>query len=96
MDATTRSSLEVAEDVITEPLHDIHVRVRSRHALLHAPQINSATRSRHAKLGRKTYRQSPAARRDSLEEIDRRVLALPRVLTPTPRRRLCERAPDPF
>ena len=41
VDTTTRGSLEVAEDVVAKPLHNIHVRVRSRHASLHAPQIHS-------------------------------------------------------
>jgi hypothetical protein len=44
----------------------------------------------------KTYRQHPAARRDSLEEIHRRVLILPPILSITRRRRLRKRASYPL
>lgn len=45
-DPVACGSMEVAKDIVAEPLHGIHVRIRSRHALL-ATQIQSAKRSEH-------------------------------------------------
>ena len=93
MHATARCSLEIAKDIIAEPLYDVHVRIRSGDALLHA-QIQSARAVKNQR--QMTYRQRPTARRDSLEKVHRRILTLPRILATTCRRGLSERAPDPL
>jgi hypothetical protein len=87
-------SLEVAKILIAEPLPDIPVRVCRSHAyhicrFIQLPGLNNAEPE-------KTYRQLPAARRDSLEEIRRRVLILPPIISITRRRRLRKRASYPL
>ena len=94
MDTAARGSLEFAKDVVAEPLHIIHVRVRSRHTLT-AIQADSVSYSE-LTLGVGSINEPPASRCVLRQPRTGRPLnpVLPPILAVTQRLCLREHVPD--